>query len=82
VSLEFKKMIEIILKQLPEITAEEIRDLIDEKKRKIGAGYLTDQGALFLVASDLGISFDSAQDVQTYIKDHYIGANDVNLLQE
>lgn len=73
-------MIEIILKQLPEITAEEIRDLIDEKKRKIGAGYLTDQGALFLVASDLGISFDSAQDVQTYIKDLYIGANDVNLI--
>lgn len=73
-------MIEIILKQLPEITAEEIRDLIDEKKRKIGAGYLTDQGALFLVASDLGISFDSAQDVRTYIKDLYIGANDVNLI--
>ncbi|MFB5600241.1 MAG: hypothetical protein ACE5SW_08455 [Nitrososphaeraceae archaeon] len=79
-SLEFKKMIEIILERQPEITAEQIRDLIDEKKRKIGAGYLTDQGALFLVAADLGISFDNTQDSQTTIKDLYIGAQDVNLL--
>lgn len=73
-------MIEIILERQPEITAEQIRDLIDEKKRKIGAGYLTDQGALFLVAADLGISFDNTQDSQTTIKDLYIGAQDVNLL--
>lgn len=73
-------MIEIILERQPEITAEQIRDLIDEKKRKIGAGYLTDQGALFLVAADLGISFDNTQDTQTTIKDLYIGAQDVNLL--
>ncbi len=32
--------------------------LIEEKKAKVGAGYLTDQGALFLVASDLGVSVD------------------------
>lgn len=79
-SLEFKKMIEIILERQPEITAEQIRDLIDEKKRKIGAGYLTDQGALFLVAADLGISFDNDQDNQMNISDLYIGAQDVNLI--
>ncbi|HYB05039.1 MAG TPA: hypothetical protein VED17_11295, partial [Nitrososphaerales archaeon] len=32
--------------------------MIQEKKAKVGAGYLTDQGALFLVASDLGVSVD------------------------
>ncbi|HXQ92959.1 MAG TPA: hypothetical protein VN739_08120 [Nitrososphaerales archaeon] len=32
--------------------------LIQEKKTKVGGGYLTDQGALFLVASDLGVSVD------------------------
>ncbi len=32
--------------------------LIQEKKAKVGGGYLTDQGALFLVASDLGVSVD------------------------
>ena len=78
-SLDFKKMIEIVLQKKPDIGAEDVRELIDEKKRKIGAGYLTDQGALFLVAADLGISFENTQSTQTSIKDLYIGANDVNL---
>ncbi len=78
-SLDFKKMIEIVLQNKPDISAEDVRELIDEKKRKIGAGYLTDQGALFLVAADLGISLENNQTTQTSIKDLYIGANDVNL---
>jgi replication factor A1 len=72
-------MIEIVLQKKQDISAEDVRELIDEKKRKIGAGYLTDQGALFLVAADLGISFENNQTTQTSIKDLYIGANDVNL---
>ena len=72
-------MIEIVLQKKPDISAEDVRELIDEKKRKIGAGYLTDQGALFLVAADLGVSFENNQSNQTSIKDLYIGANDVNL---
>jgi replication factor A1 len=72
-------MIEIVLQKKSDISAEDVRELIDEKKRKIGAGYLTDQGALFLVAADLGISFENEQTAQTFIKDLYIGANDVNL---
>lgn len=78
-SLDFKKMIEIVLQNKPDISAEDVRELIDEKKRKIGAGYLTDQGALFLVAADLGVSFENNQSNLTSIKDLYIGANDVNL---
>ncbi len=78
-SLDFKKMIESVLQKKPDISAEDVRELIDEKKRKIGAGYLTDQGALFLVAADLGISFENNQNTQISIKDLYIGANDVNL---
>jgi replication factor A1 len=78
-SLDFKKMIEIVLQKKQDISAEDVREMIDEKKRKIGAGYLTDQGALFLVAADLGVSFENNQTAQTSIKDLYIGANDVNL---
>ena len=78
-SLDFKKMIEIVLQKKPDISAEDVREMIDEKKRKIGAGYLTDQGALFLVAADLGVSFENNQSNLTSIKDLYIGANDVNL---
>ncbi len=72
-------MLEILLSQRPELDAEQIRDLIDEKKRKVGAGYLTDQGALFLVAADLGVSFENAPKPQSGLKDIYIGAKEVTV---
>lgn len=78
-SADFQKMVEVLLSQKPEISAEQIRDMIDEKKRKIGAGYLTDQGALFLVAADLGFSFENIPKSQSGIKDLYIGAKDVTV---
>jgi ssDNA-binding replication factor A large subunit len=77
---DFKGMLEILLRQRPELNAEQVRDLIDEKKRKVGAGYLTDQGALFLVAADLGVSFDNVSKIQTGLKDVYIGAKEVTVV--
>ena len=73
-------MIEILLEQKPDIKLEQLKELIEEKKRKIGAGYLTDQGALFLVAADLGASFDNVQRTKRGIKDLYIGARDSDLI--
>jgi len=73
-------MIEILLEQKPDVNLEKIKELIEEKKRKIGAGYLTDQGALFLVAADLGASFDNVQRTKRGIKDLYIGARDLDLI--
>jgi ssDNA-binding replication factor A large subunit len=78
-SLDFKKMIDILLEQKPDINLEQIKELIEDKKRKIGAGYLTDQGALFLVAADLGATFDNVQRTKRGIKDLYIGARDLDL---
>ncbi|MGI0019936.1 MAG: hypothetical protein ACREAY_05660 [Nitrososphaera sp.] len=78
-SLSFIDMVNILLKQKPELSAEQIRDLVDEKKRKVGAGYLTDQGALFLVAADLGISFENVPKAQSGLKDLYVGAKDVTV---
>ena len=72
-------MIDILLEQKPDINLEQIKELIEEKKRKIGAGYLTDQGALFLVAADLGATFDNVQRTKRGIKDLYIGARDLDL---
>jgi replication factor A1 len=72
-------MVNILLKQKPDMTAEQVRDLVDEKKRKVGAGYLTDQGALFLVAADLGISFENVPKAQSGLKDLYVGAKDVTV---
>jgi ssDNA-binding replication factor A large subunit len=70
-------MMELLMKQKPELGADQIKDLIEEKKRKVGAGYLTDQGALFLVAADLGISFESIPKNQVGLKNLYVGAKDV-----
>ncbi len=55
-----KKTIEKILIAKPEITKEQIMNLIEDKKRKIGKNdlgkdLLTYHGATFLVAEDLGI---------------------------
>jgi ssDNA-binding replication factor A large subunit len=72
-------MIDILLEQKPDVNLEQLKELIEEKKRKIGAGYLTDQGALFLVAADLGASFDNVQRTKRGIKDLYIGARDLDL---
>src|SRR5919108_1687880 len=72
-------MVDLFLKQKPEINAEQLREMIDEKKRNVGAGYLTDQGALFLVAADLGISFENIPKLSSGIKDLYIGAKEVSI---
>jgi ssDNA-binding replication factor A large subunit len=77
---DFKAMVEILLEKKPEISAEEIRNLVDEKKRKIGAGYLTDHGALFLVAADLGVSLERNQSSLQKLKDLYVGARDISVV--
>ena len=79
-SHDFKGMMELVMKQKPELGADQIKEMLEEKKRKVGAGYLTDQGALFLVAADLGISFDSVPRNQAGLKDLYVGAKDVTVV--
>jgi replication factor A1 len=77
--MEFKRMLEHVLEKKPEITMEGLKELIEDKKRKIGAGYLTDQGALFLVADVLGISFENVPRYNNGIIDVFVGANDIIL---
>lgn len=77
--MDFKKMLEHVLEKKPEMSLEDLKELIEEKKRKIGAGYLTDQGALFLVAADLGISFETIPKTESGIKDLYVGARDISV---
>ena len=76
---EFEEIIENILKQKPELTRENLEELIDQKTQKIGAGYLTNQGALFLIASDLGISLTQSTKLEVGLKDLYVGAKEISL---
>ena len=76
---EFEELLEKIQEQKPELTKQDIEDRIKQKKEKIGIGYLTDQGALFLIAADLGISLKQTLKVEMNLKDLYVGAKDVSI---
>ncbi len=76
---EFEELISKLLEKVPELSRSVIEERINEKKEKVGAGYLTDQGAIFLVAADLGVSLEQAQKSEVAIKDLYIGAKEVTL---
>jgi len=76
---EFEELISKLLERVPELSRSVIEERINEKKEKIGAGYLTDQGAIFLVAADLGVTLEQSQNPEVAIKDLYIGAKEVTL---
>ena len=76
---EFEDLLSKLLENAPELSRSVIEERIAEKKKKIGSGYLTDQGALFLVASDLGISLQQSQTTEIELKDLFVGAKEVTL---
>ena len=76
---ESQNLIDKLLEQKSELTKEIIDEKIAEKKEKIGAGYLTDQGALFLIASDYGVTLTESSKTEISLKDLYAGAKEVSL---
>ena len=76
---EFETLMNKLLEQKPELTRSDIEELIKQKKEKIGAGYLTDQGAVFLIASDFGVSLSEPLKVEMGLKDLYAGAKEISL---
>ena len=76
---EFESLLNKLLELKPDLSRQDIQEMIQKKKEKIGAGYLTDQGALFLIASDLGISLSEPLKVEMGLKDLYVGAKEVTL---
>jgi replication factor A1 len=76
---EFENLIDIFLEQKPELTREDIEEQIKLKKEKIGAGYLTDKGALFLIASDYGVALSEPLKTEVSLKELYAGAKEISL---
>ena len=76
---EFENLITKFIEQKPELSKSDIEEQIKLKKEKIGAGYLTDQGALFLIASDYGIVLSEPLKVEIGLKDLYAGAKEISL---
>jgi len=76
---EFETLINKLLELKPEFSRSGIEEMIKQKKDKIGAGYLTDQGALFLIAAELEVALSEPLKVEMDIKDLYVGAKEVSL---
>ena len=76
---ESQNLIDKLLEQKSELTREIIEQKIVEKKEKIGAGYLTNQGAIFLIASDYGVTLTESSKTEISLKDLYAGAKEVSL---
>ena len=76
---ELEDLIGKLLELKPELTKEGIQEQIKQKKEKIGAGYLTDQGAIFLIASDYGVTLTESLKTEMSLKDLYAGAKEISL---
>ena len=72
-------MLNKLLEQKPDLSKKEIEDRIQQKKDKIGEGYLTDQGALHLVAADLELTVSEPIKTEMGLKDLYVGAKEITL---
>ena len=76
---DFDALVEQVLKQKPDLGRAKLDQLIEEKRSVVGGGYLTDQGALFLVAGELGVQLKGI-DSDLTLRDLYIGANDITVV--
>jgi replication factor A1 len=77
---DFESLVEEVLRSKPELSRKDLMDRIEEKKNTVGAGYLTDQGALFLLAGEMGVALQQVTSSDLTLKDLYVGANDVTLV--
>jgi ssDNA-binding replication factor A large subunit len=77
---DFDALVTEVLRIKPEISRDSLMELVKEKKRTVGSGYLTDQGALFLVAGELGVGLQHMITADLTLKDLHIGANDITVV--
>lgn len=77
---DFDSLVGEVLRSRPEMTRESLLGLVQEKKRTVGSGYLTDQGALFLIAGELGVRLQHMVSADLTLKDVQVGANDITVV--
>ena len=77
---DFDTLVDEVLKNKPELGREGLMARIQEKKETVGSGYLTDQGALFLIAGELGVQLEHVTSSDLRLKDLYVGANDITVV--
>ncbi len=55
------RMIKQIISQRTDLTESNIKEMIKIKKSEVGAGFLTDLGAIYLILNELGIKIEQKQ---------------------
>ena len=77
---DFETLVGEVLRNRPEIDRESLMELVSEKKRTVGGGYLTDQGALFLIAGEFGIKLSRVEGADLELKDVQVGVSNITLV--
>lgn len=75
----FQELFAEVLRQRPDVGEATLRRLVEEKKSRVGAGYLTDQGSLYLVAADLGVILAPITATDLTLRDLFVGANEITV---
>jgi hypothetical protein len=77
---DFDALVTEVLRNKPDINRDSLMEMVREKKKVVGSGYLTDQGALFLIAGELGVKLQHMITADLTLKDLHIGANDITVV--
>jgi len=77
---DFDALLDEVVRNKPELSRDSLMEKIREKKRTVGSGYLTDQGALFLIAGELGVRLQHMISADLTLKDLHVGANDITVV--
>jgi ssDNA-binding replication factor A large subunit len=77
---DFETLVSEVLRARRELNRAQLLELVAEKKKNVGSGYLTDQGALFLIAGESGIQLKHLTSTDLTLKDIYAGANDITVV--
>jgi ssDNA-binding replication factor A large subunit len=77
---DFETLVGEVLRNRPEINRESLMELVSDKKRSVGGGYLTDQGALFLIAGEFGIRLNRTEGADLTLKDVQAGVSNITLV--
>lgn len=79
--LNRREIINKILASRPELSENELQQIIQEKRANSG-DFLTEEGATYMVANEFGLDLSSGQVVKTdlKIKDLIVGANDITVM--
>ena len=78
--VDYYALLNEVLRQRPDLKREDLETMVEDKTRKVGSGYLTKPGAIFLVAAELNVYLEKSRSSNLTLNDLYIGANEITVV--